>query len=302
MSRLLAFQAIFFLFTVPTLIYANDSPEKVLEEFNVSSTGKEAIGYLAGSMKSQFASINENQQEEWLKYSRMKVYQDQVVPINDHLQFVVVSDIEFVQKKEHSSQEEPVIYEFGKTADQWKIQERWSGYIIFDLFKQEFSPGLFHAKNFFEFDNQQVVMESAFAYIEKKKHDLGKSNIHIKFYPFPFQDRDIEFLKRGRGAAVGEINQATTIASSIKYPNVELNICLDENNQVVSFGLAYQNFINGDNQTHSIGFQSDSFIDKLVITENNLNLVTKGSSEMSPGQKTSWDINISLPFFEEGIN
>ena len=295
---LVIMQALVVFLVVPTLLYANESPEYVLDKFNTSLTGEEAMQYLTGSMKIQFASLNKENQEEFLRLNRMKNYKTQTESANGNLQLVVVSNIEFANRT--GSSLEPVIYELVKVGNQWKIQERWSGRIILDLFKRKFSPDQFHTQNSFQINGIKVLMKSAFAYFEREKDNTG---ITIKFYPFPFQERDIEFLKRNSGTTVKDTVQPTAIASSIEYPESEMTVYLDGKNQIISFCLNGYHFSSGDNPqiipTYNTCIQSASFMEKFAVTQNDLNLVTKGKM---PDDKASWDININLPLLREGIN
>ena len=288
-------QALVFFVVLPTILYANEPPEKILEKYNASVTGEEAMQYLTGSGKAQLASLDAKTLEKVLKHNQMKSYQTQIVPIDDNLQFISVSNIELVDGKKLQSS---MLYEFVKVDDQWKIQNSEND-IILDLFKQKFSPDQFHAQNFFEVDGKKIKMESAFAYSEKRNHD---KEINIKFYPFPFQERDIEFLKRNSGPVVNDKDKPTAIASSIKYPTSTLLIDLDDKNQVTSFCLNYHAF-EGDNVTYALCLPPNSFsMEKFIVTQNDLSVVTKGNSQTHDGKKLIWDININLPLFKEGIN
>lgn len=287
-----------------SLLHASESPEAVLEKFNSSSSGSEAIQYLTGIMESQFASLDESTQVQWLEMSRMKSYQAQTTPINDEFQLVFITSLENDEGVvPASAQEYPIIYEFWKVDGMWKINDMMSGHIIVDLFKQKYAPSQFHAQNTFQFDGKRFPMGSAFAYYKASSSDRSNTSVTIGFYPFKFQDRDIEYFKYNSGIVVEENDIATTVTSSLKYPRGEISLFLDEAKKLISY-CVNGNYFNENFGSFNYCVQPDAFLeDNLKFSDSKLLLKVKGEGQIAPnGESLSWDIDIELPIFKEGIN
>ncbi len=288
---------VFFLIA-PTILYANDAPEKVLAKFNTSQTADEATQYLTGLMKKQLASMDKEHQEKILKSIQLKSYEAKTIPVNDNLQFVLAKNIKFSNGREdHSS----LVYELVPVEGQWKIQNRSLGdSMILGLFKQKFIPNQFHTQNSFMFDGKKIMTESAFAYFKKEKD--GKTEVIIDFYPFLFQDRDIEFFKYSSGPVVNDTDKPTAVASSIKYPQGEITVYLDEKDQIISFCQNGFHFDNASSGSYNDCIQDPSLIEKFTFTQNNLSLVTKSSTKMPNGKDLAWNIDVHLPVLKKGID
>ena len=223
-----------------TIIHANETPENVLKKYNDSITPDEIKHYLTGLIKDQFRKLDKEQQQLFIKYNRMKNYEAQTVSASDELQFVFVYFLEYAEDSDRGSPWYPIIYEFHKVRNEWKISNLMSGHIIIDLFKQNYPPEQFHTTNSFQFEGKRIQMESAFAYFKKTPRRLNEktmTTVTIRFYPFEFQAQDVEYFKYNFGWVVEEIEVATTIASSFKYPIGELTLYLDNQNKIVSFCL-----------------------------------------------------------------
>jgi len=299
------FVILLFCFIVPAIVYANEPPEKILEKFNNSKTIDELAQYLtAGLMRDQLASsykLPKENQEKLINSLKMDSYETKAIPINENSQLVLVSNIKMA---DGSARKTPTVYEFVQENGQWKIKNRLSaGFIIFDLLKQKFPPQQFHTQNSFEFDAKKVTMESAIAYFENKE---GKrKSLTINFYPFPLQDRDIEFLKYGFGNVLQETDKATAVSSSIKYPQSQMTVLVDEKNKMISFCQNGRDFKDDPSRYNWCVQPSpkDSYVQNFSIIQNNLSLITKGSAEIGlGGKKVNWDININIPLLKKDIN
>lgn len=297
--RISKYICLIILVVFPTILHANDSPEKVLEKFNNSSTTEEAVKYLTGEMKSQLEPLDKDKQEKIIKRIQLKSYEPKTEAVGNDFQLVIAKKGKLSDGKESPS----LIYEFVKDGGEWKIKNRYLGdNSVIGLFKEKFSPDRFHAQNAFELDGKKVNMESAFAYFVKKKDN--KKEIIVKFYPFKFQERDVEFFKYGSGPVVKDVDMPTAVASSIKYPQSEMTIYLNENNQIISFCQNGDNF-KDDYIHYNLCVQPPSpnvVFQKFNVSENNWELSTKSGEVLKDGKKIDWDININLPLLEKGTN
>jgi hypothetical protein len=286
-------------FISPVLIYADsEDAKKVLDKFNTSLTAEDAMSCLTGFMKKQWLFFSKENQEKILRSIQIQSYEAKEVPINDHLEFIVASNIKYVDGKNH---EQPNIYQMTKENGQWKIDNEFSGnYIILDLFRGLYQPSQFQTQSSFEFDGQKVLMDSAFAHFKKDKDN--KTEVTVQFYPFPLQDRDFDFLKLNFGSTVQETGKATAVASSVKYPYAEMTLYIDENNKVISFCQNGRDFKEGS-MPYSACIQDASLIEGFNLTANKITFSAKGSYQMAGnGKNLTWDVKLDVPVLKEGID
>ena len=284
-------------------VNAASTPEQVLENFNSASTYEEAIKYLTGRMKTQLAGLNGETREKVLKTGRMKHYQALTLPGNGDRHVVIVTNVIFIDEKQTPMRESSLIYEFVIVDDQWKIEWRRSGSTLIELFTQKFSPVRFHSQNSFQFDGKPIKMESAFAFYDMDKRNEENTWIHIRFYPFKFQERDIEFLKYNSGPSVEDRDKPTAIASSLKYPVIRLDIQTDTNNKPSALSFGWDSFDGATNRSTALNPPLQTAgLKRLVVSKKLLTLILEGSAQSTEAVVNRWNINtIELPLLKKGL-
>lgn len=302
--RLVCFGLAFFLCCIAfRVVNADSTPEQALASFNAASTYEEAIKYLTGRMKAQLASLNKENREKVLKINQMKHYQTLALPGDGNRHMVIVTNVEFIDEKQRPLTELSLIYEFVNEDNQWKIEWRQSGSDLIELFTQKFSPVRFHSQNSFQFDRKPIKTESAFAFYEKDKRNENNTWIHIRFYPFKFQERDIEFLKYNSGPSVEDADRPTAIASSLKYPVIRLDIQTDINNKPSALSFGWDSFDGATNRSTALNPPlQTSGLKRFVVSKKLLTLVLEGSAPGSDGTVNRWNVNtIELPLLKRGL-
>jgi hypothetical protein len=302
--RLVCLGLAFFLSCITfRVVNAGSTPEQVLENFNSASTHEEANKYLTGRMKAQLAGLNGEIREKVLKAGRMKHYQALTLPGNADRRVVIVTNVEFIDGKQPPMTESSLIYEFVTEDDQWKIEWRQSGSALIELFTQKFSPVRFHSQNSFQFDGEPIKMESAFAFYEKDKRDEKNTWIHIRFYPFKFQERDIEFLKYNSGPSVEDRDKPTAIASSLKYPVIRLDIQTDTNNKPSALSFGWDSFDGTTNRSTALNPPLQTAgLKRFVVSKKLLTLILEGGVRSAEGVVNRWNVNtIELPLLKKGL-
>jgi hypothetical protein len=280
---------------------ADSTPEGVLEGFNSAASYEEANQYLTGRMKAQLAGLGKETQERVLKAGRMKRYHAVTSSGEGDRDIVIVTDVEFVDNKQPSLAGASLIYEFVKENNQWKIEWRQSGSDLVELFTQKFSPNQFHSQNSFQFDGKPVRTESAFAIYEKDKRNEKITWIHIRFYPFKFRERDIEFLKYNSGPSVEETDRAMAIASSLKYPVIRLDLRTGLNNRIAALSFGWDDGDKKQSTTLSPPLDAAG-IKQFAASKRRLTLILEGSSRSNQGAVNRWNINmIDLPLLKKGL-
>ena len=281
---------------------ATEAPENVLKKFNASSTFDEASRYLTGRLKAQLRRVNkEETRDKMVRDSQMKDYDVLALPVTGNHQTIIVTHVKFIDEKKSPLADFPIIYKFVNEDNHWKIEWRQSGSAILELFTQQFAPHQFDSQNSFQINGRVFNMESAFA--SYKEENKEKAWINIKFYPFKFQDRDIEFLKYNSGPAVEDKDKPTAIASSMKYSEIRLDILTDRKSQIIAFSLGWD-YRDGDKQISkaisppisSVGAKKFNVSGKLFT------LVAEGTSRNSDGTSEQWNIRIvDLPLLKKGF-
>jgi hypothetical protein len=211
-----------------------------------------------------------------------------VSPVEGDTQTIIVTP---------SKKSELVSFHFIKVGAHWKIEWRQGASDVLDLFKQRVDPNRFHSKSVFQIHGQVFNMESAFATSEVKQ-STDNAWINIKFYPFAFQDRDIEFLKYNSGPTVKDNVKPTAIASSIKYEVIRLDIQRDLKNNITAFSLGW-NYQEGENKGSKVISPpvNSTGIKKFIVSDKSVTLIAKGNS--LNGATENWQVNIiDLPLLK----
>ena len=287
------------------IVNAGSTPEQVLENFNSASTSEEANKYLIGRLKAQLAGLSGETKEKVLQTVRMKHYQALTLPGVADRRVVIVTNVEFIDGKQPPMIESSLVYEFVNVDDQWKIEWRQMASTLIELFTERFSPNQFHSQNSFQFDGKPIKMESAFAFYEKDTRNEKNIWIHVRFYPFRFQGRDIEFLKYNSGPSVEDRDQPTAIASSLKYPVIRLDIQTDTNNKPSAFSFGWESF-DGTTKTSTALNPPlrTAGLKKFVVSKKLLTLNLQGSAQSAKGVGVinRWSVNIiELPLLKKGL-
>ena len=303
--RLVCLGLAFFLSCITfRVVNAGLTPEQVLENFNSASTHEEANKYLTGRMKAQLAGLNGETQEKVLKTVRMKHYQALALPGNADRRVVMVTNVVFIDGKQRPMTDSSLIYEFVTEDDQWKIEWRQMGSTLIELFTQKFSPNQFYSQNSFQFDGKPIKMESAFAFYEKDQRNEKNTWIHIRFYPFKFQERDIEFLKYNSGPSVEDRDKPTAIASSLKYPVIRLDIQTDISTKPSALSFGWESFDETTNRSNALNppLQTAGLKRFVVSKTLLLTLILEGSAQSAEGVVNRWNVNtIELPLLKKGL-
>lgn len=303
MKHVKAFITIFIWFILfgsyinPQEVKASSSPEQVLESFNSASTYEEAMKYLVGRVKEQmeavFVSLNKGERDKGLKKLQRKYFRAVTLPGIDSRHAYIVTVVE--------TKGGTLIYEMVNINNEWKIEWRNSGNALTELFTQKFYPVQFHSQNIFRFNSKPFKMESVFATYEKSESTEDSIWINLKFYPFKFQERDIEFLKFGTGILVEETGSPTTLASSLKYPVIRLDIMVNKNNQLAAFSFGYESISEDKQVSTAVNPPLNMLgIRKFRISNNSLTLIMEGNS--LGDINNSWNVHVdNLPLLKYGL-
>jgi hypothetical protein len=276
----------------PTHSAVVSEPEMLVAKLNATSHGAEALLLMTGPMKASFASFPPEKQALVLKSLQTKDAPMRTLAVSDALQFVIVD--------RPKTPQDPIAFHCAKVDGEWRIANRTgAGSFVVGLLTGKFAPEQFDAKAVFQLDGETFIAKSAFATFEKTKTG---TLVTIKFFPFPLQQRDLEFLKTNVGEVVQETGAPTTIVSSLRYADFDLRLSLDENNELT--GLCHNGgFFPDGRASYSQCTAPNEGITELAVTPQRIKVVGKGELETVGPRRPEvvrWDVDVNVPLFKKG--
>ena len=278
---------------------AAETPLAILKAFNTSTSFNDAGTCLTGRLEKQWFSVHDKRVQQQIMHTHlMKQYSTVVLPNKGGHQSILVTHAVYRNGKALSGKL-PLLFQFNKVKGDWKLEWLSSCSVILDMFTREFRPKAFHTNGVFHLDKHVFTAKSAVA----TYHADNKTGtwINIRFYPFPFQQRDLEFLKCGEGPTVTDKNAPTALASSLTYPNVHLDILVDKQGRASVFSLGWT-FPNGNKMAakaisppiSTVGLQ------RFEIKHAAVTLYATGASKVG-GNTQQWSIKMNaLPLLKKG--